>query len=210
MSRLNSPFLVNMVHAFQDARELYIVMPFMSGQSLSPSPLSSFSLEQQQQPFRNRGEELERANNLIFRCCRRPSILADLLLFSLFSHPSVVLSFCFFFSSGCFLRFRSSFSSLLLSSGGDLRFHLGKLGCLAEEDAKFYAAEILLGLEAMHALNIVYRDLKPDNGAGAQRPTEERRGKKNSKEHGQAVSLISLCVISRSLLSCAVTLSFPL
>lgn len=47
--------------------------------------------------------------------------------------------------------------------GGDLRFHLSKLGCLTEEDTRFYTAQILLGLEAMHALNIVYRDLKPDN-----------------------------------------------
>jgi serine/threonine protein kinase len=77
MSRLNSPFLVNLVHAFQDDRECYFVMPFMQG--------------------------------------------------------------------------------------GDLRFHLSKLGCFSESDARFYAAQIVLGLEAMHSQKIVYRDLKPDN-----------------------------------------------
>lgn len=68
MSRLNSPFLVNLVHAFQDDKEMYFVMPFMQG--------------------------------------------------------------------------------------GDLRFHLGKLGCLSEEDGRFYSAEIILGLESMHSLNV--------------------------------------------------------
>jgi len=77
MARLNSPFLVNLVHAFQDERECYFVMPFMQG--------------------------------------------------------------------------------------GDLRFHLSKLGCFPERDARYYTAQIVLGLEAMHSHKIVYRDLKPDN-----------------------------------------------
>eukprot|EP00477_Mikrocytos_mackini_P000383 GAHX01000408.1.p1 GENE.GAHX01000408.1~~GAHX01000408.1.p1 ORF type:complete len:673 (+),score=149.56 GAHX01000408.1:53-2071(+) len=50
-----------------------------------------------------------------------------------------------------------------LMVGGDLKYHLNKEEFFDEERAKFYAAEILLGLEHMHSKDIVYRDLKLEN-----------------------------------------------
>lgn len=45
-------------------------------------------------------------------------------------------------------------------AGGELFYFLHKVGRLNENQAKFYFAEILLGLEHIHKLRIIYRDLK--------------------------------------------------
>lgn len=48
-------------------------------------------------------------------------------------------------------------------NGGDLFFHLRKNVRFSEKRARFYAAEIVLGLECLHKNNVIYRDLKPEN-----------------------------------------------
>lgn len=48
-------------------------------------------------------------------------------------------------------------------AGGELFFHLGKVGRFPEDRAKLYAAEIALALEYIHKKGIIYRDLKPEN-----------------------------------------------
>jgi len=49
-------------------------------------------------------------------------------------------------------------------AGGELFFHLGKEGRFPEVRARLYAAEIILAISYVHSLDIIYRDLKPENG----------------------------------------------
>ena len=42
-------------------------------------------------------------------------------------------------------------------------FYLSWIGRFKEEAARFYASNILLALSHLHSLNILYRDLKPEN-----------------------------------------------
>ncbi|XP_042067564.1 probable serine/threonine protein kinase IRE isoform X1 [Salvia splendens] len=48
-------------------------------------------------------------------------------------------------------------------NGGDLFSLLRNLGCLEEDIARVYIAEVVLALEYLHSLNVIHRDLKPDN-----------------------------------------------
>ncbi|CAD8192876.1 unnamed protein product [Paramecium octaurelia] len=47
--------------------------------------------------------------------------------------------------------------------GGELFYHLKRIGKMEESWAKFYCAEIILAIEYLHSQNIIYRDLKPEN-----------------------------------------------
>ena len=48
--------------------------------------------------------------------------------------------------------------------GGDLHFHISQTSNgFPEKTAKFYTANLLLGLEQIHKHNIVHRDIKPAN-----------------------------------------------
>lgn len=57
----------------------------------------------------------------------------------------------------------SLFFVLDYCAGGELLFHLSRLGRFPERMAKFYCAELCLALEYLHERDIMYRDLKPEN-----------------------------------------------
>lgn len=47
--------------------------------------------------------------------------------------------------------------------GGDLMNLFIKKDVLIEKYAKFYMAEMVLAIEAIHKMNYIHRDIKPDN-----------------------------------------------
>jgi serine/threonine protein kinase/ankyrin repeat protein len=72
-------------------------------------------------------------------------------------HPFIVtLHFAFVTSDRLFLV-------MDFCGGGDLLQHLTEHKHFPEPDARFYIAEITLGLEHLHAKGLIFRDLKPEN-----------------------------------------------
>jgi non-specific serine/threonine protein kinase len=49
--------------------------------------------------------------------------------------------------------------------GGDFRTLLNNSGVLKEEHARFYAAEMFMGVNELHKLGYIHRDLKPEVSA---------------------------------------------
>jgi serine/threonine protein kinase len=77
-------------------------------------------------------------------------------------------------------------------AGGELFFHLGKLGRFPEDRARFYAAQMTLALEHVHTLGVIYRDLKPENvlldEKGNIRLTDFGLSKENVRSHSTGAS----------------------
>jgi len=73
--------------------------------------------------------------------------------------------------------------------GGEVFRRLKRDQRFTEERARLYAAEILLGLEHLHGLGVVYRDMKPENTlvdhAGHVRTTGFGFAKPNIRNEGQ-------------------------
>ncbi|KAH7854620.1 hypothetical protein Vadar_016004 [Vaccinium darrowii] len=85
------------------------------------------------------------------------SILAERNILISVRNPFVVR---FFYSFTCR---ENLYLVMEYLNGGDLYSLLRNLGCLDEGMARVYIAELVLALEYLHSLNVIHRDLKPDN-----------------------------------------------
>ena len=87
-----------------------------------------------------------------------PRAKAEVELLKLVHSPFVVRSL------GVFETPRATCQVLSFCQGGDMHTLLDTVGGRMRQDqAVFYAAEVLLALEALHAQTIAFRDLKPEN-----------------------------------------------
>ncbi|EEF51530.1 probable serine/threonine protein kinase IRE [Ricinus communis] len=85
------------------------------------------------------------------------SILAERNILISVRNPFVVR---FFYSFTCR---ENLYLVMEYLNGGDLYSLLRNLGCLDEDMARVYIAEVVLALEYLHSLSVIHRDLKPDN-----------------------------------------------
>ncbi|XP_020093549.1 3-phosphoinositide-dependent protein kinase 2-like isoform X1 [Ananas comosus] len=72
-------------------------------------------------------------------------------------HPGII-RLCFTFQDTY-----SLYMALESCEGGELFDQITRKGRLSEDEARFYAAEVIDALESLHGVGIIHRDIKPEN-----------------------------------------------
>ena len=84
-------------------------------------------------------------------------ITSEKNILSVISHPFIVNLF------GAAQDTKNLYMLLEYVIGGEVFTHLRRAGRFPPDVSRFYGAEIVLALEYLHSLDIIYRDLKPEN-----------------------------------------------
>lgn len=84
-------------------------------------------------------------------------VKAEKVILSMIEHPFIVNLVASFQDD------KRLFMLMEYVNGGELFSYLRRVGRLPDAHARFYTAEITLAFQYLHLMNIVYRDLKPEN-----------------------------------------------
>eukprot|EP01137_Pigoraptor_chileana_P017599 Opistho-2@75902 len=79
-------------------------------------------------------------------------------------HILAAINFPFVVNMLCAFQDKANLYMLLeFIVGGELFSYLRRVGRFPEDQTRFYGSQIVLAFEYLHALNLIYRDLKPEN-----------------------------------------------
>jgi protein kinase X len=93
----------------------------------------------------------------VVRLKQAEHVKSEALILSQVTHPFIVM---------LYHRFQDERSLYLLEEfvqGGQLDHFISKNGRLANETARFYAAQVVMAMQVLHQEHVVYRDLNPSN-----------------------------------------------
>jgi len=101
------------------------------------------------------------------KCFKKEDILMKNMLSRVFSEKDILKELKHPF----LVRLRYSFQgtkkvymAMDFCQGGDFAMHLRDRKKISEEDARFYASELVLGIQYLHEkLDVIHRDIKPEN-----------------------------------------------